>query len=329
MPADVVADADGGPGLSQAHTAALIAFERHLAAERGLSAHTVRAYLGDVTSLLEHAQRRRIDAPGGLDLPVLRSWLARLQTTGRARATLSRRAAAARAFTAWAVRRGLLATDPGPGLATARSTHTLPTVLPEPDVTRLLDGLVEATQGPAGDAAGVAPDPLLVAMDRRDRAMLEVLYATGIRVSELVGLDEIDLDGGRRVIRVLGKGGKERTVPLGLPAARAVEDWLRAGRPVLAAAAAGPALFVGVRGARIDPRTVRRVVHDRLRAAGVADVGPHGLRHTAATHLLDGGADLRSVQELLGHASLATTQIYTHVSVERLRATYERAHPRA
>jgi integrase/recombinase XerC len=168
-----------------------------------------------------------------------------------------------------------------------------------------------------------------VATAVRDRAVLELLYATGIRVGELVGLDLNDIDRERRVIRVLGKGDKERTVPLGLPAAQALDDWCAAGRPVLAGSAAASALFVGARGRRVDPRTVRRLVHARLAAAGAPDLGPHGLRHSAATHLLEGGADLRSVQELLGHASLATTQIYTHVSVERLRASYDRAHPRA
>ncbi len=164
----------------------------------------------------------------------------------------------------------------------------------------------------------------------RDSALLELLYASGIRVGELVGLDVDDIDRGRRVVRVLGKGRKERTVPYGAPAAAALETWLRSGRPLLAREASGPALFLGLRGRRLDPRTVRRVVHAAMQALdGVPDLGPHGLRHSAATHLLEGGADLRSVQEMLGHASLATTQIYTHVSVERLRRAYAQAHPRA
>ncbi len=159
---------------------------------------------------------------------------------------------------------------------------------------------------------------------------MELLYATGIRVSELCGLDIDDIDEARRTIRVLGKGAKERVVPVGIPAERAVNDWRHTGRRLLATAYSGPALYLGAKGGRIDPRTVRRVVHQRIAAAGsVPDMGPHGLRHTAATHLLDGGADLRSVQELLGHSSLATTQIYTHVSVERLIAAYRQAHPRA
>jgi integrase/recombinase XerC len=164
----------------------------------------------------------------------------------------------------------------------------------------------------------------------RDAAILELFYATGIRVSELCGLDASGVDHGRRTIRVLGKGDKERTVPVGIPALRAVTRWQRDGRPLLASAASGTALFLGVRGGRLDPRTARRIVHTRLRAAGASrEVGPHGIRHTAATHLLEGGADLRSVQEILGHSSPATTQIYTHVSIERLKSSYRQAHPRA
>jgi integrase/recombinase XerC len=159
---------------------------------------------------------------------------------------------------------------------------------------------------------------------------MELLYAAGIRVSELCGLDLGDLDPGRRTVRVLGKRSKERVVPVGIPAFRAADAWLREGRRLLVTPATGRALFPGVRGGRIDVRTVRRIVHARVTAIpGVPDTGPHGLRHTAATHLLEGGADLRSVQEILGHASLATTQIYTHVSVERLVSAYQQAHPRA
>jgi integrase/recombinase XerC len=160
--------------------------------------------------------------------------------------------------------------------------------------------------------------------------VLELFYATGIRVSELCGLDAGSLDHGRRTVQVRGKGDKDRTVPVGLPALRAVTRWLAAGRPVLAAGSSGPAVFLGVRGGRLDPRMARRIVHERLRDTGtVRDTGPHGLRHSAATHLLEGGADLRSVQEILGHSSPATTQIYTHVSIERLKSSYRQAHPRA
>ena len=293
--------------------AALDGFVRHLELERGRSAHTVRAYAGDVRSLLDHAARLRVTEPDGLDLAVLRSWLARLRTAGAARTTLARRGSAARVFTAWAHRRGLLAVDPGLLLATPKGHRPLPDVLRADETAALLDGV-------DGD------DPASL----RDRAALELLYATGIRVGELCGLDVDDVDTSRRVVRVLGKGARERSVPYGTPAATAVDAWLAAGRPRWAGEASGAALLLGARGRRVDPRTVRAAVHRRLAGVeGAPDLGPHGLRHSAATHLLEGGADLRSVQELLGHATLATTQIYTHVSVERLRNSYDRAHPRA
>jgi integrase/recombinase XerC len=300
-----------GPELRADAAAALHAFARHLHAERGLSPHTVRAYVGDVASLLDHAGRMG-RGPAELDIGVLRSWLARLRTSGLARTTLARRAAAARVFTAFAVRRGLLAHDPGTLLGTPKGHRRLPPVLRTEDVTELL-------------AAPAEDDPLTL----RDQAILELLYATGIRVSELCGLDVDDVDQGRRLVRVLGKGAKERSVPFGVPAASALEAWLSRGRPAVATEVSGPAVFLGARGGRLDPRTARDVVYRRLGAVSGAPVlGPHGLRHTAP-HLLEGGADLRSVQELLGHATLATTQIYTHVTVERLKATYDRAHPRA
>jgi integrase/recombinase XerC len=175
-------------------------------------------------------------------------------------------------------------------------------------------------------AAAESDGPLAL----RDVAILETLYATGIRVSELAGLDLDDLDTHRRTLRVLGKGRKERTVPIGGPALRALAVWLNGPRQTLAGPEAGTAVFLGAQGRRIDPRVVRRIVHQALRAVeGAPDLGPHGLRHAMATHLLDGGADLRSVQEMLGHASLATTQIYTHVTDDRLRRAYQQAHPRA
>jgi integrase/recombinase XerC len=163
----------------------------------------------------------------------------------------------------------------------------------------------------------------------RDRALLELLYATGARISELCGLDVGDVDPGRRLVRVRGKGGRERSVPYGLPAEQALDDWLRLGRPALARSASGDALLLGARGGRLQPSVARRLVSRYARATGLPHTTPHGLRHSAATHLLEGGADLRTVQELLGHASLSSTQIYTHVSVERLRAAYRQAHPRA
>jgi integrase/recombinase XerC len=301
-------------GLPEPYRAAVDRFERHLALERNLSAHSVRAYRTDVVGLLDHAARMGGRDLDRLDVQVLRSWLARLRSTGAARTTLARRAAAARTFTAWAHRTGLLATDPGAQLASPRPHRTLPPVLRQDQAAALVE----------------RPDPEDGPLGARDRLVLELLYATGIRVGELVGLDVDDVDRHRRVVRVVGKGDKERSVPFGAPADRALDAWLRHGRPALAGPGSGPALVLGAKGRRVDPRTVRRIVHEQL--AGLADapdLGPHGLRHSAATHLLEGGADLRAVQEILGHASLSTTQIYTHVSVERLRAAFRQAHPRA
>jgi integrase/recombinase XerC len=317
-----------GP-LPPSMAAALAAFERHLRSERSLSPHTVRAYVGDISSLLEHASRAGVQAPDGLGLTHLRSWLASQHASGAARTTLARRGAAARTFTAFAHRRGWLATDPGPQLGTLKARRPLPHVLPKDEMKAVLAGL-DAAGRQAETAARTAPPPVEAALAVRDAALLELLYATGIRVSELCALTADSFDHGRRTVRVSGKGDKDRTVPVGLPALRAVTRWLATGRPALATAASGPALFLGVRGGRLDPRTARRIVHQRLRQAGTTrDTGPHGIRHTAATHLLEGGSDLRSVQEILGHSSPATTQIYTHVSVERLKSSYRQAHPRA
>jgi integrase/recombinase XerC len=322
-----------GP-LPPSMAAPLAAFERYLRSERSLSPHTVRAYVGDVRSLLEHAARDGVREPGGLGLTQLRSWLADQHSSGGARATLARRGAAARAFTAFACRGGWLATDPGPQLGTLTTRRALPHVLRQDQIRAALDAAgqrANAARTAAEAAVKAAPEAEVeAAVALRDAAVLELLYATGIRVSELCGLSAGSFDLGRRTVRVLGKGDKERTVPVGVPALRAVTRWLDEGRPVLATAASGPAVFLGVRGGRLDPRTARRIVHQRLREAGTdRDTGPHGLRHSAATHLLEGGADLRSVQEILGHASPVTTQIYTHVSIERLKSSYRQAHPRA
>jgi integrase/recombinase XerC len=295
---------------------AVDAFARHLASERGRSAHTVRAYVTDTVSLLDHAVRMGRGLPAELDLRVLRSWLARLRSTGAARTSLARRAAAARTFTRWAHREGILTRDVGATLASPKAERRLPGVLPAGQAAELVTA-------PGGD--GPAEDPVSL----RDRAVLELLYATGIRVSELCGLDVDDVDRSRRVVRVLGKGAKERSVPYGLPAEAAVDRWLRLGRPALTGPRSGAALLLGARGGRLQPTTVRQLVSAYAEATGLPHTSPHGLRHSAATHLLEGGADLRSVQELLGHASLSSTQIYTHVSIERLRSAYRQAHPRA
>ena len=310
-------DDAAGTTLPEAMVVTLADYERHLAVERGLSPHTVRAYLGDVGAMLTHAAALGHADPGTLDLRTLRNWLAQQQTLGRSRTTMARRATAVRVFTAWLLRTGRAETDPGAALGSPKAHRTLPDALRHDETRLLLDAAAERARdsGPLG---------------LRDLAVLELLYATGIRVGELCGLDVDDIDHERRVVRVLGKGRKERSVPFGVPAREALDDWLARGRPSLAGPGSGPALFLGARGGRLDQRAVRTLVHARLREVpGAPDLGPHGLRHTAATHLLEGGADLRSVQELLGHASLATTQIYTHVTTDRLRKAYQQAHPRA
>jgi integrase/recombinase XerC len=294
---------------------AVAGFVAHLADERRCSPHTVRAYVGDVSSLLGSAAAAGLASPAQLNLAMLRAWLAEQSAEGLSRATLARRVASVRAFTAWCHRRGLTSEDPGARLASPRVARVLPTVLQVEEAAALMDH------------AGVAADEG-TALGARDRAIMEVLYGTGIRVSELCALDLVGIDRVHRTMRVRGKGDRERTVPYGGPAAQAIDEWwVRRGE--MATERSGPALFLGSRGGRIDPRVVRGIVHRLSREAGVPEVAPHALRHSAATHVLEGGADLRSVQELLGHATLSTTQRYTHVSVERLRATYTQAHPRA
>jgi integrase/recombinase XerC len=298
--------------------AVLDEYAEHLALERGRSEHTRRAYLTDLRSLFAFLDAR---TPGAgldaLDLPVLRGWLAAQAAGGAARTTLARRTSAVKTFTAWASRRGVMAVDPATRLQVPKARRTLPAVLRQDQAIAALH---------AADVGAQEGDPLAL----RDRLIVEMLYATGIRVSELCGLDIGDVDTGSRLIRVLGKGNKQRTVPFGRPALAALETWLRDGRPELANPDSGAALLVGPRGRRLDPRQARTVVHQTVSAVGGApDMGPHGLRHSAATHLLEGGADLRVVQEILGHSSLATTQLYTHVTVARLRAVHDQAHPRA
>lgn len=279
--------------------------------------------MGDLDALLIHAVADGNTSPADLDLGSLRRWLGEQNSAGLARSTLARRAATVRSFTAWALREEIISVDPALRLKAPQREKTLPAVLQQQQVQRLLDELVAAAR--PGDPAEV-PDPVAV----RDLAMVELLYATGIRVGELAGLDVGDVNRERRTVKVLGKGNKERTVPFGVPADKAVADWLGMARATLVKPGTGAALFLGKRGGRIDQRAVRTVVDKLLQAMGdTSATGPHTLRHSAATHLLDGGADLRAVQEILGHSSLATTQLYTHVSVERLRDSYRTAHPRA
>ncbi|MHA6512150.1 tyrosine recombinase XerC [Tessaracoccus sp. Z1128] len=297
------------PGWS----AVLDEYSTHLRVDRGLSAHTVRAYETDLRDLARFVdvEVRRVT------LPRLRGWLALMADEGHASATVQRRVACVRGFFAWAQKEGLVADDPAARLKAPKRQRRLPTVVAA--------GAVEVSLASAEQRAGEEDDPLA----RRDLALVEVLYSSGLRVSELCGLLLRDVDRERSSLRVLGKGGKERTVPLGLPALRAIDAWLEV-RPHVATDASPDTVFLGARGGVLDPRVARRVVHATTSAAGPgADVGPHGLRHAMATHLIDGGADLRSVQEMLGHASVATTQIYTHVSSERLRQAYRQAHPRA
>jgi integrase/recombinase XerC len=293
----------------------------HVRTERGYSEHTVAAYRADLVDLIGFAEQRGVDDPGGIDLGLLRDWLWAATERGLARATIARRAASARGFTARLHRRGLIATDPGARLKAPRAQRTLPRVVTEHALADALAAL--------GDRAADG-DPVAV----RDAAIAELLYASALRVSELVGLDLADVDRRRRTVRVTGKGAKERVVPYGAPAARALDRYLEAARPALVVGAAGApttsAVFLGVRGGRLGVRSVHRQIATLLEAIpGSGPGGPHALRHSAATHLLDGGADLRAVQEFLGHASLGTTQIYTHVSAERLKQSYRTAHPRA
>lgn len=297
-------------------SAAIEAFTDHLERVRRLSPATVKAYRSDLHDLAAATGGVALEA---VDLDALRDWLWQATQRGDARSTLARRSAAARSFFRWAQEQGFIAHDPSLRLIAPKKGRPLPTVASRDAMSGLLD---------AHRAAAEAGDPLAL----RDHAILELLYGSGIRVSELCGLDVDDLDLDRGTARVLGKGSKERVVPYGTPARDALDAYLRRGRPALVARARTftPAVILGSRGGRIGPRTVYDLVARVLAPiVGAETIGPHALRHTAATHLLDGGADLRAVQEILGHASLGTTQIYTHVSTERLTATYRLAHPRA
>ncbi|MDQ1574936.1 MAG: integrase/recombinase XerC [Microbacteriaceae bacterium] len=318
-------------------------FVRYLTVERGFSRHTIRSYGSDLAALRAFAQARGISAVDGITLDMLRDWLWAGSQAGLAKATLARRSATAKSFSAWLARNTTTTTDAAARLRAPRPDRTLPRVITRPLMDEILDGLIDRTR---------ERDPIAL----RDLAVIELLYASALRVSELTGLDRNDLDLDRLTVRVLGKGSKERVVPFGVPAQSALVDYLRVARPALVAAAAEAetsasadmekgaasrapsraaadtdhALFLGLRGRRLGTRSVYQLVASLLaEVPGGGPAGPHALRHTAATHLLDGGADLRAVQELLGHASLGTTQIYTHVSAERLKESYRSAHPRA
>lgn len=300
-------------------------FSEHLASERRLSPQTVRAYASDLRQLADFATGRDVERVDGVTLDLLRDWLWAASEAGSSKATLARRTATAKAWSAWLLRTGRVDSDVAARLRSPKTGRTLPRVVGRGPFDDLLAGLEDR-------AASGEPNAL------RDLAVVELLYASALRVSELCGLDRDDLDLDRLTVRVTGKGDRERVVPFGVPAQSAIVDYLTSARPQLVARAAandrgptpGAALFLGARGGRLGPRSVYTLVARLLDAVpGGGPAGPHALRHTAATHLLDGGADLRAVQELLGHASLATTQIYTHVSVERIKESYRNAHPRA
>lgn len=306
---------------------ALHDFAVYLIAERGFSEHTVRSYRSDLGQLTAFAAERGVVDTEDLSLDLLRDWLWKGSQAGLAKASLARRSAAARSLTAWLLRTGVVTSDAAIRLKAPKPDRHLPRVLTRSQIDSILSGL-------AGRAA--LGDPLAL----RDLAVIELLYASALRVSELAGLDLGSVDPGQLTMRVIGKGSKERVVPFGVPAQRAIDRYLRLGRPALmkktALTAPAPAkapvraLFLGSRGERVGTRTIYQLVSSLLAdVPGSGPSGPHALRHTAATHLLDGGADLRAVQEMLGHASLGTTQIYTHVSAERLKESYRSAHPRA
>lgn len=298
--------------------AAIDGYARHLELDRGFSAHTIRAYRTDLADLAGFAEASGLDDTAGLDLELLRGWLWRGSSAGLAKSTLARRSAAARGFTRWLTTTGTADADAGHRLKAPRADRHLPRVLTRPQVDDLLDGLA---------ARAASTDPGAV----RDLAVVELLYASALRVSELVGARLADLDRERMTLRVVGKGDKERVVPFGMPARRALDAYLGDARATLLDGRDDPGtIFLGAKGRPLSTRAVYQLVAGLLAdLPGSGPAGPHAFRHTAATHLLDGGADLRAVQELLGHASLATTQIYTHVSAERLKESYQLAHPRA
>ncbi|MCJ1687858.1 tyrosine recombinase XerC [Rathayibacter sp. VKM Ac-2927] len=314
----------GLPPRGEPLAAAVEDFLRYVLDERSLSPATARGYRADLSTLIDFAASRKQPMLAQLDLELLRDWLWHESQTGVARATLARRTAAVRSFSSWAQRSERLPIDVAARLRTPKGGRPLPRVLTEPQTEHLIDVVA---------ARGATEDPVAL----RDLAIIELLYASGIRVSELVAIDVGDLDLSRLTVLVTGKGSKQRVVPFGVPAKEALIAYLEKARPQLLPDAetsttgtSTTALFLGRRGARLTPRTVYGVVARLLDGGqGSGPSGPHTLRHTAATHLLDGGADLRAVQELLGHASLGTTQIYTHVSTERIREAYRLAHPRA
>lgn len=305
----------------------------YLHRERGRSANTLRAYDVDLRNLGQFLKHQAKDPSlKQITVDMLRDWLAHLHEAQISRTTLARRISAVKNFFAWALKHQLIDADPALRLAAPKKERRLPHVLQPSQIDRLLSEKTEASAATDDSESTVeaGQDARSQAVAARDKVIAELLYASGLRISELVALDVDDIDFERRTLKVLGKGNKERVVPFGKPAERVIITWIRSHRKVLARQEAQGALLVGVRGARLNVRQAREVISKALESLGdTAASGPHALRHTVATHLLDGGADLRAVQEFLGHASLATTQLYTHVSVDRLRQSYRQAHPRA
>ncbi len=294
----------------------------------GRSAHTRAAYDHDVAEFVAWAERGGCAEPRALDHRTLRRYLAYLDTRGFARSSISRKAAALRSYLRFLKRHGVIDQDPGRSLRAPKGAGRLPRVIRSDEAVDLLDAASTAAHD-ASDRAEVGDDPVVVAIVLRDLAVLEVLYGAGLRVAECCGLRIADCDLDRGLVTVVGKGSKIRRVPIGAPAVDALHAWLTRGRPELAdATSPADAVFLNRRGHQLTPRDARRVL-DRHPLPDGRALHPHALRHAYATHLLEGGADLRAVQELLGHADLATTQIYTHVTRDRLRAVYEATHPRA
>ncbi len=297
-------------------TALLEEFAADLAVGKGFSANTVKAYTSDVSDLASFMESKNQNEISDLDLELVRDWLWRVSEKGLSKTTLARKSASVRAFTAWLYKNGNLDSDPGLKLRSPKASRTLPKVVSREAMSGIFEKL-EPSATPDNPAA------------IQDLLMVELLYGSGIRVSELVGLNLEDIDYGRKILRVTGKGNKQRMVPYSDPAGDALATWIRVGRPQFENEVSQSALLINSRGKRVGVRQVYALVASLLSDTAVGQAGPHALRHSAATHLLDGGADLRAVQELLGHSSLATTQIYTHVSVDRLKQGYLKAHPRA
>lgn len=307
---------------SGALTTEIAMFARHLRHEKARSEHTVRSYVSDLDELSAWLTENGLRGLQDLNRETLRGWLAQRHQRGLARSSLSRGIASVHSFCRWAVDEGLLDHDPAAALNGPAKGRHLPDVVNSSALSDMLDGLAQRARQPAQDDRPAA-------LAARDWALLEMLYATGARISEVVNLDLNDIEDSASVVTVIGKGNKQRRVPFGERAGSALELWRRR-RAAVVSDKSGNAVFLGARGGRIDARVARRTVAQALRTVPDTHAsGPHSLRHSAATHLLDGGADLRSVQELLGHSTVATTQIYTHVSVERLRNAYVQAHPRA